>query len=109
MSGYVKNHIMYDYFCILKHHIRYCSVVNAKYHIQYDFIRVIQLSYRLPVFRRADPISGCSGSLRTPPAHSGPETQDVAVFVSLLALDVVFTPYPVTRSVGAEKTALLIP
>ncbi len=80
MSGYVKNHIMYDYFCILKHHIRYCSVVNAKYHIQYDFIRVIQLSYRLPVFRRADPISGCSGSLRTPPARSGPATQDVAVF-----------------------------
>lgn len=62
MSGYVKNHIMYDYFCILKHHIRYCSVVNAKYHIQYDFIRVIQLSYRLPVFRRADPISGLIGN-----------------------------------------------
>lgn len=80
MSGYVKNHIMYDYFCILKHHIRYCSVVNAKYHIQYDFIRVIQLSYRLPVFRRADPISGCSGSDSAPPARSGPATQDVAVF-----------------------------
>ncbi len=82
MSGYVKNHIMYDYFCILKHHIRYCSVVNAKYHIQYDFIRVIQLSYRLPVFRRADPISGCSGSAFRPPPLSGPETQDVAVFSS---------------------------
>ncbi len=80
MSGYVKNHIMYDYFCILKHHIRYCSVVNAKYHIQYDFIRVIQLSYRLPVFRRADPISGCSGSAGTAPARSGPASQDVAVF-----------------------------
>ncbi len=27
----------------------------------------------------SDPISGGSGSLRTPPARSGPETQDVAV------------------------------
>ena len=41
-----------------KHHIRYYFIVNDKYHIQYDFIRVIQLSYRLPVSRRADPISG---------------------------------------------------
>ncbi|HBY1056387.1 TPA: hypothetical protein MIP61_27755, partial [Klebsiella pneumoniae] len=48
--------------------------------IQYDFIRVIQLSYRLPVFRRADPKRCCSGSLRTPPARSGPATQDVALF-----------------------------
>ncbi|MBX4769112.1 hypothetical protein F3K25_26615 [Klebsiella pneumoniae] len=28
----------------------------------------------------ADPISGGPGSLRTPPARSGPTTQDVAVF-----------------------------
>lgn len=27
-----------------------------------------------------DPKKGSSGSLRTPPARSGPETQDVAVF-----------------------------
>ena len=31
-------------------------------------------------FRHPDPEIGCSGSLRTPPASSGPATQDVAVF-----------------------------
>ncbi|WP_425354899.1 hypothetical protein [Klebsiella pneumoniae] len=31
-------------------------------------------------FSRSDPKKGCSGSLRTPPARSGPATQDVAVF-----------------------------
>ena len=30
-------------------------MINDKYHIQYDFMRVIQLSYPLPVSRRADP------------------------------------------------------
>lgn len=30
-------------------------------------------------FRHPDPEIGCSGSLRTPPARSGPATQDVAV------------------------------
>ena len=95
MSGYVKNHIMYDYFCILKHHIRYCSVVNAKYHIQYDFIRVIQLSYRLPVFRRADPISGCSGSSFASPALSAEKTQDVAVLSA--AFDAIYCVPPLPR------------
>lgn len=31
-------------------------------------------------FSRSDPKKGSSGSLRTPPARSGPATQDVAVF-----------------------------
>ncbi|UNC63198.1 hypothetical protein CAY71_26050 (plasmid) [Klebsiella pneumoniae] len=31
-------------------------------------------------FSTADPKNTSSGSLRTPPAHSGPATQDVAVF-----------------------------
>ncbi|AKM38348.1 hypothetical protein PCN061_p6105 (plasmid) [Escherichia coli PCN061] len=31
-------------------------------------------------FSRSDPKKGSSGSLRTPPASSGPATQDVAVF-----------------------------
>ena len=39
-----------------------------------------KLSYQWQVSRRADPISGCSGSDSAPPARSGPETQDVAVF-----------------------------
>lgn len=38
-----------------------------------------KLSYPLRVSRRADPISGCSGSASAPPTRSGPETQDVAV------------------------------
>ncbi|HHM1551610.1 TPA: hypothetical protein ACRGN7_005205, partial [Klebsiella pneumoniae] len=37
------------------------------------------LSYPLLVSRRADPVSGCSGSAFRPPARSGPETQDIAV------------------------------
>ncbi len=32
------------------------------------------------VLSTADPKTHCSGSLRTPPARSGPATQDVAVF-----------------------------
>ncbi|MER0197048.1 hypothetical protein, partial [Klebsiella quasipneumoniae] len=32
------------------------------------------------LFSRSDPKKASSGSLRTPPAHSGPATQDVAVF-----------------------------
>ncbi|HCB1754077.1 TPA: hypothetical protein MYQ19_005875 [Klebsiella oxytoca] len=32
------------------------------------------------LFSRSDPKKGSSGSLRTPPARSGPATQDVAVF-----------------------------
>ncbi|MCL0389712.1 hypothetical protein M3A13_27480, partial [Klebsiella pneumoniae] len=33
-----------------------------------------------PSYFHADPISGGSGSASAPPARSGPETQDVAVF-----------------------------
>ncbi|MHA9620929.1 hypothetical protein ACYBF6_27110 [Klebsiella pneumoniae] len=33
-------------------------------------------------FSRSDPKKGSSGSLRTPPARSGPATQDVAVFTA---------------------------
>lgn len=47
--------------------------------------------------------------LHEPPCAWRPSGTICIVFVSLLALDVVFIPYPVTRSVGAEKTALLIP
>ena len=38
-----------------------------------------KLSYPLRVSRRADPISGCSGSAATAPAPGSPATQDVAV------------------------------
>ncbi|ECZ6346556.1 hypothetical protein F8W51_23195 [Salmonella enterica] len=34
------------------------------------------------LFSRSDPKKASSGSLRTPPAHSGPATQDVAVFLA---------------------------
>lgn len=34
------------------------------------------------VLSTADPKTHCSGSLRTPPARSGPATQDVAVFTA---------------------------
>ncbi|HBX5406235.1 TPA: hypothetical protein MH439_26570 [Klebsiella pneumoniae] len=34
------------------------------------------------LFSRSDPKKGSSGSLRTPPARSGPATQDVAVFLA---------------------------
>ena len=42
----------------------------------------VYLSYLLPVSRRADPISGCSGSAATAPARCGPLTQDVAVLAA---------------------------
>ena len=41
---------------------------------------IIAIFVLIPFFSLADPISVSSGSLRTPPAHSGPATQDVAVF-----------------------------
>ena len=55
-------------------------MINDKYHIQYYFMCLVRLSYQWQVSRRADPEIVCSGSLRTPPASSGPATQDVAVF-----------------------------
>ncbi|WP_117242741.1 hypothetical protein [Klebsiella pneumoniae] len=48
-----------------------------------DLCRCRAYGYALHIysslFSRSDPKKGCSGSLRTPPARSGPETQDVAV------------------------------
>ncbi|WP_228708585.1 hypothetical protein [Klebsiella pneumoniae] len=42
----------------------------------YGYVTPMLISH----FSRSDPKKGSSGSLRTPPARSGPATQDVAVF-----------------------------
>lgn len=67
---------------LCKYHIRYNVTNNDEYHTRYDFMRVVYLSYPLRVSRRADPKRCCSGSPRTPPARSGPATQDVAVIAA---------------------------
>ncbi|EPY4034933.1 hypothetical protein ACXDG9_005069 [Klebsiella pneumoniae] len=41
----------------------------------YGYVTPMLISH----FSRSDPKKGSSGSLRTPPARSGPKTQDVAV------------------------------
>lgn len=45
-----------------------------------QFIHTVRTVHTPSLFFEADPKKGSSGSLRTPPARSGPATQDVAVF-----------------------------
>ncbi|MFQ1061200.1 hypothetical protein ACJWUX_26005 [Klebsiella pneumoniae] len=54
-------------------------------------------------FSRSDPKKGSSGSLRTPPAHSGPATQDVAVFPAVSDPICCVPPLPRNRPLTTGK------
>ncbi len=86
-----------------KHHIRYDVINFDEYHIQYDFVRVIQSSYPLSVFRRADPKRCCSGSSLDAPARSGPRTQDVALLSAADDAICCVNPLPRDRPLTTGK------
>ena len=67
-----------------------------------------KLSYPLRVSRRADPISGCSGSAGALPALSGQETQYAAVLLASLTLYVVSLPCPEIGRSAPEKGGVVI-
>ena len=64
---------------------------------------IAQLSYHLPVSRRADPVSGGYGSAGTAPARSGPATQDVAVFLADIDAICCVPPLPRDRPLTTGK------
>ena len=84
-------------------------MINDKYHIQYDFMYLARLSYPLRVSRRADPVSGCSGSAFRPPARSGLKTQYVLRHRLIFLLYIVFAPCPVTGRSAPVKGGVVIP
>ncbi|MGP4875884.1 hypothetical protein ACTXQV_28155, partial [Klebsiella pneumoniae] len=55
------------------------------------------------LFFIADPKKASSGSLRTPPAHSGPATQDVAVFPAVSDPICCVPPLPRNRPLTTGK------
>jgi hypothetical protein len=58
---------------------------------------------------RSDPKTGSSGSASAPPARSGPETQDVAVFPADDDAICCVPPLPRDRPLTTGNGALLIP
>lgn len=68
-----------------------------------------KLSYPLRVSRRADPVSGCSGSSGTAPARSGAETQDVPRRQLSSNLYIVLSSCPVTGRSAPVKGGVVIP
>ncbi|WP_158707834.1 hypothetical protein [Escherichia coli] len=83
-------------------------MINDKSHIRYDFMCFALLSYYLLVFRRADPVSGGSGSADPSLPSAGQISQDVVLIPADITLYAVFIPVFASQSSAAKKITSLI-